>query len=89
VYLLASELRRFQNARRNDKNAHRSSWQVSLLSCDYKHEWRQTEYECAIYNIMETPSVDLQLLNADRKIRAVSELFIENTRKMIYARLDT
>jgi len=44
---------------------------VSLLSCDFKHEWRQSEYKCAIYNIMETPSVDLQLLNADRKIRAV------------------
>jgi hypothetical protein len=35
---------------------------------------------------METPPVDLQLLNADRKISAVSQPFIANTRNMIYAR---
>jgi hypothetical protein len=59
---------------------------VNLLLCGFKQEWRQTEYKCAIYNIMGTPSVDLQLLNAERKIRAVSKHFIANTRIMIYAR---
>ena len=59
---------------------------VNLLLCGFKQEWRQTEYKCAVYDIMGTPSVDMQLLNAERKISAVSQHFIANTRKMIYAR---
>jgi hypothetical protein len=59
---------------------------VNLLLCGFKQEWRQNEYKCAIYNIMGTTSVDLQVLNAERKISTVSNLFIANTRKMIYAR---